>query len=335
MNRWQQIESLFQEAVRHPVEERDAWLRDACAADADLHREVASLLANHHESASAAPWAAAAAQLVVRPVLLEPGQSLGPYQIVSFLAAGGMGEVYRARDTKLKRNVALKVLPQELARDPGRMARFQREAEVLASLNHPNIAHIYGVEERALVMEFVEGESPKGPMPFEDAWKIALQIADALEYAHERGVIHRDLKPANLKVTPDGVVKLLDFGLAKAFSETPDAASLDPENSPTVTLGATVAGTVMGTAAYMSPEQAKGKRVDKRADIWSWGVVLYELLTGERLFKGDEAAGTLAQVLTKEPNLERVRRRFGAYSASAYEKTRSNGCATSAMLNAY
>src|SRR5262245_51010667 len=186
------------------------------------------------------------------------------------------------------------------------MARFQREAEVLASLNHPNIAHIYGVEERALVMEFVEGESPKGPMPFEDAWKIALQIADALEYAHERGVIHRDLKPANLKVTPDGVVKLLDFGLAKAFSQTPEAASLDPENSPTVTLGATVAGTVMGTAAYMSPEQAKGKRVDKRADIWSWGVVLYELLTGERLFKGDEAADTLAQVLTKEPNLERV-----------------------------
>src|SRR5262245_7857759 len=186
------------------------------------------------------------------------------------------------------------------------MARFQREAEVLASLNHPNIAHIYGVEERALVMEFVEGESPKGPMPFEDAWKIAQQIAEALEYAHERGVIHRDLKPANVKVTPDGVVKLLDFGLAKAFSETPDATSLDPENSPTVTLGATVAGTVMGTAAYMSPEQAKGKRVDKRADIWSWGVVLYELLTGERLFKGDEAAGTLAQVLTQEPDWDRA-----------------------------
>ena len=306
MNRWQQIESLFQEALRHPVEEREAWLREACGPDVDLHREVASLLANHHESAGAGPWAAAAAQLIVKPVLLEPGQFLGPYQIVSFLAAGGMGEVYRARDTKLKRNVALKVLPQELARDPGRMARFQREAEVLASLNHPNIAHIYGVEERALVMEFVEGESPKGPMPFEDAWKIALQIADALEYAHERGVIHRDLKPANLKVTPDGVVKLLDFGLAKAFSETPDAASLDPENSPTVTLGATVAGTVMGTAAYMAPEQAKGKRVDKRADIWSWGVVLYEVLTGERLFKGEEAADTLAQVLTKEPDWDRA-----------------------------
>jgi serine/threonine-protein kinase len=186
------------------------------------------------------------------------------------------------------------------------MARFEREAKVLASLNHPNIAAIYGVEARALVMELVEGESPKGPLPFEDAWKIALQISDALEYAHERGVIHRDLKPANVKVTPDGVVKLLDFGLAKAFSETPDAASLDPENWPTITLGATVAGTVLGTAAYMAPEQAKGKRVDKRVDIWSWGMVLYELLTGERLFKGGDVAETLAQVLAKEPDLERV-----------------------------
>src|SRR5215813_10412771 len=286
--------------------ERDAWLCEACATDKDLHREVISLLANHHESASAGPWATVAAQLIVKPVLLEPGQFLGTYQIVSFLAAGGMGEVYRARDTKLKRDVALKVLPDVFARDPGRMARFQREAQVLASLNHPNIAHIYGVEERALVMELVEGESPKGPLAFEDAWQIALQIADALEYAHERGVIHRDLKPANVKVTPEGVLKLLDFGLAKAFSETPDAASSDPENSPTVTLGATVAGTVLGTAAYMAPEQARGKRVDKRADIWSWGVVLYELLTGERVFKGDEAADTLAQVLTKEPDWDRA-----------------------------
>jgi serine/threonine protein kinase len=217
-----------------------------------------------------------------------------------------MGEVYRARDTKLDRDVAIKILPAAFAADPGRMARFEREAKVLASLNHPNIAHIYGVEDRALVMELVEGESPKGPMPFEDAWKIALQIADALEYAHEKVVIHRDLKPANVKVTPDGVVKLLDFGLAKAVSETPDAGTADPENSPTVTLGATVAGTVLGTAAYMSPEQARGKRVDKRADIWAWGVVLYELLTGERLFKGDDATDTLAQVLTKEPDLTRV-----------------------------
>src|SRR5215472_10441685 len=237
---------------------------------------------------------------------LAAGSKLGPYEILAPIGAGGMGEVYRARDPKLGRNVAIKILPAAFAEDPGRMARFEREARVLASLNHPNIAQIYGVEEHALVMELVEGQSPKGPMPFDEAWKIAMQIADALEYAHDRGVIHRDLKPANVKVTPDGVVKLLDFGLAKAYSETPEAASLDPENSPTVTLGATVAGAVMGTAAYMSPEQAKGKRVDKRADIWSWGVVLYELLTGERLFKGDEAADTLAQVLTKEPDWDRA-----------------------------
>jgi serine/threonine-protein kinase len=202
------------------------------------------------------------------------GRTVAHYRITAKLGAGGMGEVYRARDTKLDRDVAIKILPAAFAADPGRMARFEREAKVLASLNHPHIAAIYGLEEQALVMELVEGESPKGPLPFEDAWKIALQIADALEYAHDRGVIHRDLKPANVKVTPDGVVKLLDFGLAKAYSETPDAGSTDPENSPTITLGATVAGTVMGTAAYMSPEQAKGKRVDKRADIWSWGVVL-------------------------------------------------------------
>jgi serine/threonine-protein kinase len=177
---------------------------------------------------------------------------------------------------------------------------------VLASLNHPSIAHIYGVEDRALVMELVEGQSPKGPIPFEDAWKIALQIAEALEYAHDKGVVHRDLKPANVKVTPEGVLKLLDFGLAKAYSQQPETASGDPEVSPTVTLGATVAGTIMGTAAYMSPEQARGKPVDKRADIWSWGVVLYELLTGVRMFQGEDAADTLAAVIHKQPDLEKA-----------------------------
>jgi eukaryotic-like serine/threonine-protein kinase len=223
-----------------------------------------------------------------------------------------MGEVYRARDTKLKRDVALKVLPEAFAGNAERMVRFQREAEVLASLNHPNIAHIYGVEERAIVMELVEGESPQGPMPFDDAWKIAMQIADALEYAHEKGVIHRDLKPANVKVTPDGpsgnTVKLLDFGLAKVFSPEPGetAAGASITDSPTLSVGATVAGVILGTAAYMAPEQAKGKRLDKRADIWSWAVVLYELLTGEQLFEGEDVADTLAHVLTKEPDLERV-----------------------------
>jgi serine/threonine protein kinase len=202
---------------------------------------------------------------------LSAGKKLGHYEILSVIGAGGMGEVWRARDTTLKRDVALKVLPGAFARDPGRMARFPREAEVLASLNHPNIAQIYGVEERALVMELVEGESPKGPMSFDDAWKMAMQIADALEYAHDKGVVHRDLKPANVKVTPDGVVKLLDFGLAKAFSpesgEAPDEARA--ADSPTLTIGATVAGIILGTAAYMAPEQARGKRVDKRVDIWS------------------------------------------------------------------
>jgi len=222
-----------------------------------------------------------------------------------------MGEVYRARDTKLKRDVAVKVLPEAFARDPERMARFQREAEVLASLNHPNIATIFGVEENALVMELVEGESPKGPMPFDDAWKIASQIAAALDYAHERGIVHRDLKPANIKVTPDGTVKLLDFGLAKAFSNPSENSSSgsgsdNPSHSPTLTVHATEVGLILGTAAYMSPEQARGKKVDKRADIWSFGVVLYELLTGHRVFQGEDVTDTLASVVKVQPDLNRV-----------------------------
>src|SRR5260370_30107292 len=204
---------------------------------------------------------------------LSVGERLGPYEILAPIGAGGMGEVYRARDTKLKRDVALKVLPEAFARDPERMARFQREAEVLASLNHPNIAAIYGVEDRALVMELVEGVQPKGPMSFDEAWKIASQIAAALEYAHDKGVVHRDLKPANLKVTADGTVKVLDFGLAR-LSRDREGAESDPANSPTLTMSATEVGMILGTAAYMSPEQAKGKTVDKRADIWAFGVVL-------------------------------------------------------------
>src|SRR5579864_7463726 len=236
---------------------------------------------------------------------LAAGSKLGPHEILALIGAGGMGEVYRARDTKLKRDVALKVLPDAFARDPERMARFQREAEVLASLNHPNIAQIYGVEERALAMELVDGESPRGPMAFDDAWHIATQIAAALEYAHDKGIIHRDLKPANIKVTLDGAVKLLDFGLAKAFTNQREPQT-SAENSPMLTIGATEVGVILGTAAYMSPEQAKGKSVDKRADIWSFGVVLYELLTGERAFQGEDVSETLVSVIRDQPDLSKV-----------------------------
>src|SRR5262249_27689811 len=229
------------------------------------------------------------------------GTKLGSYEITAPIGAGGMGEVYRARDMKLKRDVALKVLPDTFAQDPGRMLRFQREAEVLASLNHPNIAHIYGVEEQALVMELVEGETLSAPLPIENALQYARQIAEALEYAHERGVIHRDLKPANIKVTTEGTVKLLDFGLAKA-TEDPASANKDSSNSPTLTLGATSVGAIMGTGAYMSPEQASGKSVDKRTDIWSFGAVLYEMLAGKKAFDGESVSDTLATVMKLDPD---------------------------------
>jgi serine/threonine protein kinase/Tol biopolymer transport system component len=232
---------------------------------------------------------------------LAIGSQLGSHEIIALLGEGGMGEVYRARDTKLKRDVALKVLPETFARDPGRMARFQREAEVLASLNHYNIAHVYGVEELALAMELVEGQILPCPLPLDTAIAYAKQIADALEYAHERGVIHRDLKPANIKVTSDGVVKVLDFGLAKAVGE-PEADTLNPSDSPTFTLGHTEVGVIMGTASYMAPEQAAGAKVDRRADIWSFGAVLFEMLTGKRAFEGESAADTLASVMKLDPD---------------------------------
>nr|HEV7953893.1 protein kinase [Candidatus Acidoferrales bacterium] len=242
---------------------------------------------------------------------LVNGTKLGPYEIISPLGAGGMGEVYRARDSKLGREVALKVISEQFANDAERMARFEREAKVLASLNHPNIAHIYGLEDsggvRALVMELVEGQTlaeriARGPIPLEETLSTAKQIAEALEYAHERGIVHRDLKPANVKITPDGAVKVLDFGLAKAIEETSAAESIS--NSPTLSMGATRAGVVLGTAAYMSPEQAKGKSADRRADIWSFGVVLYEMLSGKQMYGGETAPETLAHVITKEPSWE-------------------------------
>jgi Tol biopolymer transport system component len=229
---------------------------------------------------------------------MSPQSSIAHYRIISKLGEGGMGEVWRATDTKLNRDVAIKILPEVFAEDTDRMARFEREAQVLASLNHPNIAAIYGVEERALIMELVEGETLHGPLPVENALDYAQQIADALEYAHERGIVHRDLKPANIKVTPEGRVKVLDFGLAKAMSN--ETAAGNPDSSPTLTMRATLAGVILGTAAYMAPEQAKGKHVDRRADIWAFGVVLYEMLTGRRGYEAEDVSDTLAAVLTRD-----------------------------------
>ena len=243
---------------------------------------------------------------------LEPGTTLGPYSVTAKIGEGGMGEVYRARDTTLDRDVALKVLPDAFTADTDRLARFEREAKVLASFNHPNIAAIYGLEEagdtRALVLELVEGPTladriKQGPIPLDEALPIAKQIAEALEAAHEAGVIHRDLKPANIKVREDGTVKVLDFGLAKALDPNPEG---DPSQSPTLTAAATQMGVIMGTAAYMSPEQARGKPVDKRTDIWAFGAVLYEMLSGKRAFEGEDVSVTLADVIRAEPAWERL-----------------------------
>ncbi|MGE5325562.1 MAG: protein kinase domain-containing protein, partial [Deltaproteobacteria bacterium] len=259
---------------------------------------------------------------------LASGTRIGPYDIVSPLGAGGMGEVYRARDTKLNRDVALKVLPETVSNDPQRMARFEREAQILASLSHPNIATIHGLEEsgnvRALVMELVEGQtlaelvgargtrpSPetiegerRSPLRLDDALPIAKQVADALEYAHERGIIHRDLKPANVKVTPEGTVKVLDFGLAKALDlpTTSSDLSNSPTMSPTLSIAATQAGVIFGTAAYMSPEQARGKTVDRRADIWAFGCVLFEMLSGRKPFEGETVTDVLASIVKSDPD---------------------------------
>jgi serine/threonine-protein kinase len=244
-------------------------------------------------------------------VSLAPGVRLGPYEIAMPLGAGGMGEVYRARDTKLNREVAIKVLPAEVAGDPERLSRFRREAQLLASLNHPHIAAIHGLEESDgkpfLVLELVEGEDlaqrlKRGAIPVDEALGIAKQIAEALEEAHEKGIVHRDLKPANIKVTPDGQVKVLDFGLAKAWSGdgAGGGSSGDLSQPPTLAHTGTAAGLILGTAAYMSPEQARGRPVDKRADIWAFGVLLYEMLSGRQLFAGDNVSDALAAVLRQE-----------------------------------
>ena len=242
---------------------------------------------------------------------LAVGDRLGPYEVLSALGAGGMGEVYRARDATLKRDVALKILPDGFALDQERLARFKREAQVLASLNHLNIAAIYGFEEsngfQALVLELVEGPTLAdriglGPIPVNEAIPIARQIAEALEAAHEQGIVHRDLKPANVKLRPDGTVKVLDFGLAKSL-EPVVGRSGDAATSPTITSPAmTAMGIILGTAAYMSPEQAKGQPADKRSDVWAFGALLYEMLSGQRAFSGDDVSDTLALVLRGEPD---------------------------------
>jgi hypothetical protein len=235
---------------------------------------------------------------------------IGHYRITAKLGEGGMGAVFRATDTKLGREVAVKVLPDEFAGDLDRLARFTREAQVLASLNHPNIAAIHGVEERALVMELVEGGEPRGPLSGNEALPIIQQLIDALEYAHDKGVVHRDLKPANLKLTPEGRLKVLDFGLAKALAAETGAAGGNVANSPTLTMRATNAGMILGTAAYMAPEQARGQTVDRRADIWAFGVIVYELLTGKPLFEAATVTDTLAAVLRQEVDLTAAPARF-------------------------
>ena len=292
--RWAKIESLYHAALAKKPGEREDYLAVECAHEPDVRNEVESLLKCADE-----------------PVAV--GKRLGAYEIIGLLGAGGMGEVYRARDTKLRREVAIKVLPREFQNDPARLVRFEREALVLASLNHSHIAAIYGLEEfqglRFLVLELVEGPTlaeriASGPIPADEAVGTAVQIMGAMEYAHERNVIHRDLKPANIKITADGRVKVLDFGLAKALAG-PDATT-DPANSPTVTIGGTAAGVILGTAAYMSPEQARGKPLDKRTDIWSFGVVLYEMLTGRQPFQCDTVSETLASVLKEQPDLNQV-----------------------------
>ncbi len=317
-DRWQQVSRIYHNALTRDASDRAGFLREACAGDDALQQEVASLLVNESQAAGflSEPALAVAAEIVTHAGGTRlTGRRIGVYEIQTLLGAGGMGDVYRARDTKLNRDVALKVLPEDFVLDPDRIGRFTREAQVLASLNHPNIAAIYGLEEsdgvRALVLELVEGPTladriAQGPLSLDDALPIAKQMADAIEAAHEQGIIHRDLKPANIKVRSDGAVKVLDFGLAKALEPT-GAMAASASMSPTITTPVmTEAGMILGTAAYMSPEQAKGRPVDKRSDVWAFGAVLYEMLTGKRAFAGEDVSDTLATLLKMEPDWARL-----------------------------
>ena len=313
----QRLKELFAAAQARAASDRNAYLSAACAGNEALRQEVESLLSSYDRAESflespAVVWC----DRIPNPAQLTiEGRRLGVYQVQAPLGAGGMGEVYRARDTKLQRDVAVKLLPLAFTSDPDRLARFESEARMLAALNHPNIGAIYGFEEaegiRFLVLELVDGQTladtvvdvsrrrSQGPgLPIRDALSIARQIAEALDIAHEKGIIHRDLKPANITITPNGVVKVLDFGLAKAAG---DGSTPDLTHSPTKTVNHTSDGAVMGTPGYMSPEQARGQVVDKRTDIWAFGCVLYEMLTGRVAFSGDTVSDTIAAVLGSEP----------------------------------
>jgi eukaryotic-like serine/threonine-protein kinase len=315
-DRWHQIADVYDAAIEREPAARGPFLSEACRDDSDLRREVESLLAQEHKPLVVDQEMLAVAAVVLEGVSrLQPGTAVGPYRVDAFIGAGGMGEVYRARDVKLNRDIALKVLPESLTRDPDRVARFTREANVLASLNHPNIAAIHGVEDggdvHALVLELVEGPTladriAQTPLALPEALPIARQIADALATAHEHGVIHRDLKPANIKVRDDGTVKVLDFGLAKPIQEARSPQSGDaPPRSPSPSVMSpvvTAMGLILGTAAYMSPEQTRGRPADKRSDVWAFGCVLYEMLSGKRAFDGDDVSDTFASVLKSQPD---------------------------------
>jgi Tol biopolymer transport system component len=314
--RWQRIAAICDAALDVADGERDTFLAKACDGDAALRQDVQALLAVDREISPLDQPVWVADHLLVPPATLAIGETVGGYRIEGVLGAGGMGQVYRARDSRLGRSVALKVLPDDAAADPERRARFMREAQVLAALNHPHIGAIHGVEDsggvHALVLELVEGptladilRAPTGEgrrLPLDDAIAIARQIVDALDVAHEQGIVHRDLKPANIKVRADGTVKVLDFGLARLVQTDGDAPTDLGEPPATTSPAMTMAGTILGTAAYMSPEQAKGRPADARSDIWAFGSVFYEMLTGSRPFAGEDVADTLAAVLRDDPD---------------------------------
>ena len=309
--RWKQVSRLYEAARARPGHERGAFLAEACGGDSPLRREVESLL----DQPTSPPYLEGLRPAAVTRAMSDDGpkpaltgRRFGAYLVGERIDSGGMGDVYRARDTQLGRDVAIKVLQPAFASNPDRLARFEREARLLAALDHPHIGTIYGVEEsdgtRALVLALVEGNTlaerlARGALPMGEALEVAHQIADALDAAHDKGIIHRDLKPANIKITPSGVVKVLDFGLAKALGPA-DADASDLARSPTLTMGGTQEGVIMGTAAYMSPEQARGQPADKRADIWAFGCVLYEMLSGRPVFGGETVSDTITAILGKD-----------------------------------